>query len=195
MRLFSAIVLEGAPADNLRGFLAFAQGLNLPVKWAPPEQLHLTLVFFGETQAEKLPGLDSALNRAAVSAKPFEVELGGVGAFPNLKKPKSLFVGLRSGVDSVHELYHRMDHALEEAGFRLEDRAFHPHVTLGRVREETPSPEDLDRLLKAAPPTFGRLKVSEFHLIESKLTPRGSIYTGVSTHPLGLEHLESKGKT
>jgi 2'-5' RNA ligase len=192
MRLFTAIVLEGAPSDNLRGFLAFAQGLDLPVKWVIPEQLHLTLVFFGETPTERLGPLDGVLRTMVFEPGSFDLELGGLGAFPNLKKPQSLFVGLRSGMDAVRKLHQCMSESLTGAGFQMEKRNFHPHVTLGRVREEISSPEGMDRLLKAAPPTFGKFKVKEFRLIESKLTPRGSVYTDVSAHPLGTGTLEPK---
>lgn len=185
MRLFIAIAINGPPLEGLKGFLAFAQGLDLPVKWAPPENIHLTMVFLGETREEQLTNLKAALKMGTHGIRPFELEVGKLGAFPNPKKPKTLFADVVKGREAVEGLFECMAGPLANAGFKLEDRKFHPHVTLGKVREESLPLDMWERLKKACPPSLGSLGVERIQLMESRLTPRGSIYKVVETYPLG----------
>ncbi len=185
MRLFTAISVEGPPLEGLKGFLAFAQGLDLPVKWTPPENLHVTLVFLGDTKEEQLTNLKAALKMAAHDADPFKLEVGGLGAFPKPQKPKTLFMGLLAGRENVESLFQKMTGPLVNAGFKMEDRMFQPHLTLGRLREEPLPPADWERLKKAAPATLGTFSVAQLHLMESRLTPGGSIYKVIESYPLG----------
>ncbi len=184
MRLFTAIEIEGTPAENIKGFLAVAQGFDLPVKWVDSKKLHLTLVFLGETKPEQMTNLTAALKMGIQGYCSFELEMGGLGAFPNMKKPNALFMNVLQGRDEVVDLFEKMAGPLEKAGFPRENRKFSPHVTLGRVREEGADPTGWERVQKAAPASLGSFVVKEIKLIESKLTPRGSIYTNVEVFPL-----------
>jgi 2'-5' RNA ligase len=185
MRLFTAIAIDGPPLEGLKGFLAFAQGLNLPVKWVPPENIHLTLVFLGETREDQLTNLKAALKMATHGIRPFELEVGKLGAFSNPKKPKTLFADIVKGREEVEGLFECMAGPLANAGFNREERKFHPHVTLGKVHEESLPLEIWERLRKACPPSLGSLVVEKIHLMESRLTPRGSIYKVLESYPLG----------
>lgn len=185
MRLFTAIPIEGPPLEGLRGFLAFAHGLDLPVKWVHPDNLHLTLVFLGETRQDQLTNLKAALKMATQGLRSFDLEVGALGAFPNLKKPKTFFMDVLTGREEVAGLFRRMTGPLVNAGFKLEDRKFHPHVTLGRLREEPPAPEDWERLKKASPSSLGSFPVTQVQLMESRLTPGGSVYKVVEVYPIG----------
>jgi len=186
MRLFTAIAVEGFPLEALKGFLAFAQGLNLPIKWVQPENLHLTLVFLGETREDQLTNLKAALKMGTHGIRPFELEVGGLEAFPSLKTPKTLFANVLKGRDKVEGLFEIMKGPLMNAGFKMEDRKFHPHVTLGKFREEPLPPEGWERLKNASLKSMGCFSVEQVRLMQSRLTPRGSIYKVVEAYPLGV---------
>jgi len=186
MRLFTAVAVEGAPLRGLKGFLAFAQGLNLPIKWVPTDNLHLTLVFLGETREDQMTNLKAALKMATQGTRPLEIEVGGVGAFPNIKNPKTLFANVHAGREEVTALFQKMTGPLENAGFRMETRKYQPHITLGRFRDESLPPADWERLQKACPPSLGSFLATKIQLMESRLTPGGSIYKVVEAYSLGI---------
>ncbi len=169
-RLFFAII----PPRAVRERLAAAQlRLDLvpgAVKWVEQENLHLTLLFIGETPQERLAGLSAAAEKTAGEVTAFTVEIAGLNAFPGRNRPRVIFAGVGRGERELHFLAGRLAFNL---GIRP-DKPFRAHFTLGRVRDGRQAPP----LPEAAPEILvsSVFPVESFYCLESTLTPRGPVY-------------------
>ncbi len=107
------------------------------VKWERPDQFHATLKFLGDVDPRALPGVIAAVERASSGegVSPFEVIYESLGVFPPAGRPRVLWIGCSDPGGKLLELKTKIDSALLPLGFAVEDRPFHPHVTLGRVRD------------------------------------------------------------
>lgn len=154
------------------------------VSWVREENHHLTLKFLGEVAETRLPKIAEAIREAAGTAAPFEIALGGIGAFPSPRGARVVWVGMEAGAESLTALQAEVEARLHRIGFPRERRPFSAHLTLGRVR----SPRNLDRLAEAMARTpaqgLGRMAVTRIELMRSQLSPQGSIYTVLETFPL-----------
>src|SRR2546427_10251860 len=132
MRLLFALPLPGEAKDRLRAPLEAAKKAGGDgVSFTRIEQLHFTLAFLGEQ-----PGADEALaaGESLRESAAFDLVLSGVGAFPSTMRPRVLWIGATEGASELVAAAERLRGALEQRGFRLEERKFRPHLTLGRVR-------------------------------------------------------------
>ena len=112
------------------------------VRWVRPEAIHLTLKFLGNVDAGQVQTILGALEAAAAGTGPFELKLTGLGAFPNVRTPRVIWVGLYAEIDPLLELQRRVDLELHSAlGIPIEKRHFSPHLTIGRVRDNLPIAE------------------------------------------------------
>ena len=183
LRTFIAIPL---PAE-LKAILAAAgRALDsqLPsdsVRWVRPEQMHLTLIFLGDTPLAQLPAVQQAMDRAAGDQARFHLSLGNPGCFPNCRRPRVLWLGLSAGAAACQALKAGLDAQLASLGWAPEKRPFTPHLTLGRARRNGKLPP-LD--LAAITTTPFRWPVNEIRLYESELRPAGPRYT--VRHSAGL---------
>jgi 2'-5' RNA ligase len=156
--------------------------LGSAVAWVPPRNLHVTLHFLGDQSEERLAEAEAALADAAAGSAPLDVTFHGIGAFPGLERPRILWVGLAHGALEVRRLQARVTDALAVRGFGKEERAWHPHLTIGRVHDERrwrreTGPPLRSALAQAATTTFGTQRVAEVALMRSELSPAGARYT------------------
>lgn len=154
------------------------------VSWIAPENYHLTLHFLGEVEEEKIAELRRELSEGRYP-EAFPLQLVSVGAFPSLEKAQTLFLET-TRPPFAQVLQERTAHVLENLGFRADHRKWHAHITLGRVRAPVEP-------IRAAQVHFHKdiFRVDRFELIESTLTPEGSLYHSLasyvlppSTHPI-----------
>src|SRR5690606_8650349 len=134
VRLFFAVKLPADEQEQLHDATARLRATDLPVRWVPPEHLHVTLKFLGTVAEPLVAAVQDAGARAAAGLAPFDARLGGIGAFPNVRRPRVVWVGVRDA-EPLLRLHAALEQALAPLGFAPEDRAFQPHVTLGRVRD------------------------------------------------------------
>ncbi len=185
MRLFLALELGDAILGELAAAIAPLREAAPELAWTRDEQRHLTLKFFGSVEAERLDGIVLMTESIARIHRPFAMEIGGVGAFPNFRRARVVWVGVEHEA-RLELLHHDVEVAAAELGFEIEGRAFRPHVTLARIR--TPEPEErLRRLARAAKAVdFGAsATVAEMVLFESVLAPGGAQYRQVHVAKLG----------
>jgi 2'-5' RNA ligase len=186
MRLFVALELEPAVAESLDRAIAPLREAEPALSWVRREKLHLTMKFLGDVDDAAVGALESALDRAVARHRPFEMRLAEVGAFPNFRRARVVWVGVASE-PRLELLHHDLEIACGEAGYEVEGRAFRPHVTLARVR--TPLP--LDRARRFARAARGvdfvaDTAVTSLVLMESALAPPGGArYRRVHAAPLG----------
>lgn len=147
------------------------------VKWIRPENIHLTLQFLGDVGSGEIEELSFCLSGAFRDMVAFEVVLSGVGCFPSILKPRVFWVGIQSGKEALKNLYSRVVQITTPLGFTPEDRAFEPHVTLGRVKIFREPKKLLAFFDRNANTHAGSCQIDAIHLMASKLTPTGAVYT------------------
>jgi 2'-5' RNA ligase len=150
------------------------------VRWVDPASLHLTLKFCGEVSEDRVEEL---IERCAVRARgvePFEVAIAGLGAFPNAREARVLWVGVVDGVSELARLARKLDSACARLGVERERRPYQPHLTLGRLRQ--PRRVAVERL---AGPERIAFRVDEVVFFQSRLSPRGAEHVPLARLPLG----------
>jgi RNA 2',3'-cyclic 3'-phosphodiesterase len=177
LRLFTAITFPEKVIEELRKVLASVTPVQAAVKWVEKGHLHLTLVFLGDVAEERLPLVVEMLEQASGAVAPFELELGGVGAFPNLGHPKVLFVPALQGKEKAGELARAVSKSLAQIGVEPEERDYHAHVTLGRVKANRGVEEAVRQLEKTCPLSLGKTMASAFTLFQSRLNAQGPHYS------------------
>ncbi len=183
MRTFIAIDLEPALKEAVRGFVESLKRTKADVRWTGPSGLHLTLKFLGEIEPDTAEKVTSALARVAGRHRPFSLALEGTGRFPQGRSPRVLWIGVRPQPELL-SLQEDIERELEAEGFLREDRLFHPHLTLGRVKGSGAIGEALGELEKKGRFLFGDMEVRSVTLFESRLGPGGAQYRVVSEHAL-----------
>ncbi len=150
------------------------------IKWGRPESIHLTLKFLGSIPVRRVEEISNAVEMAVQGVPPFHLEISGLGAFPNLRQPRVLWVGIRGETDMLLRLQQNVDSQLASLGFAKEERPFVPHLTLARLRQEA-SPEKrrhFGELVESIGfKTSYAIDVNTLCLMRSQLTPEGAIYT------------------
>ncbi len=184
-RLFVAIELpEGLRHDLDRRLRPLRQAWP-GTRWVQPEALHVTLLFLGETPLERRGDLDDAIGQACRGHGACVCRLGGVGVFPDARRPAVLWVGLDDG-GALGRLADDLRRGAARAGFAGDDRPFTPHLTLGRVRRPgRPAAAALEALQRPSYADLGTLPIEQVSLVASTLTPTGPRYTALRRWPLG----------
>lgn len=184
-RLFIAIELTAGlrsrlldHIDRLRQAVPEARA-----SWARAENLHLTLKFLGDTPVSSVEALAAAVEHAAARTTPFQIRAGGCGAFPLRGQPRVLWIGVADATGGLTEVFQALEDECAKAGFPREERAFHPHLTVARLRQPQGARRlaDVHQQIAFEPTTFS---VDELCLIRSELMSAGSRYTVIARHEL-----------
>ena len=158
------------------------------VRWVRPEGIHLTLKFMGDIPAEMVERVLEALLPVATRFSPIELSISGLGVFPNPRRPRVLWAGVHGDLESLKALQHAVDDAVGKLGLPKEQRAFSPHLTLGRVRRDVAEGQ-LRRIghvvaggeLPGAP----SWTADTVNLMRTELDPNGSRHYLVGSAPIG----------
>ncbi|MBI5684206.1 MAG: RNA 2',3'-cyclic phosphodiesterase [Verrucomicrobia bacterium] len=186
MRLFIAVDVTEEVRAAIAEKTARLREANCDVGWVKPENFHLTLKFLGETPDGRLDDIKTALDLVSLSRAAFELELRGMGCFPERGAPRVVWVGGGAGRDALTAVARDVEGAMEDLGFPRERREFAAHLTIGRVRSPRGA-ERLRRLVEAEADTgFGRCVVDEIRLYKSTLASGGSIYDLLHAAKLGM---------
>jgi len=150
------------------------------VKWVPPEGIHLTLKFLGNISPQRVAEITKVMEEASQGVSSFQLEVGGLGVFPNLRQPRVLWLGIGGEADKLVALQQRIDAALVPLGFAREARPFTPHLTLARLRERS-SPQDRrnfgELVVKTPLEVNYKVDVNSVNLMKSQLLPGGAVYS------------------
>ncbi len=150
------------------------------ISWVKPENIHLTLFFLGDILPERQVPVEAALRVVARNARPFTFSVQGVGAFPNLNRPRVIWIGLEEPTGQLALLHRAVNEAIANVGFQPEDRRFSPHLTLARIRQRA-SREDAqavgEAIRRAEVGPLGDAPVEEMILFRSVLKSSGAEYT------------------
>ena len=155
------------------------------LRMAPPESLHVTLLFLGEVDDRELVPVCRAVKDVAAREPAFPLRVSGVGAFPTPRRPKIVWAGITDGAEPMQRLYGLLEEKLIDLGcYRKEQRGYTPHLTLGRVKAHA----DADALAVELPKLLawdgGRTSVTEVLVLSSELRPEGPEYTVLARREL-----------
>ena len=184
IRCFIAVELPEEVKAGLTRLQAKLKASQLRVKWVDPYGIHLTLKFLGNVAGDRISQITEAIEEAAQGVSPFHLEIKGLGVFPNLRRVQVAWVGVSGEVDKLLQLQQRLESNLAGLGFAPELRAFTPHLTLARVRDQA-SPDERQRLGQLISGTKFEadysFPVEAISLIRSQLTREGAIYSQISS--------------
>jgi 2'-5' RNA ligase len=153
------------------------------VRWVPIRNIHLTLKFLGDSPRSTLKLVEDAMEAEVTRYAPFDVLVGGSGAYPHKDRPRVFWVGLNAP-RALAALHHKLDQATARLGYDSENRGFSPHLTIGRVRPnvQTAGMQRLrEELGRTRVGNLGTVHVQAVHLFKSDLQPTGSKYTRLFT--------------
>ncbi len=158
------------------------------VKWVRPGGMHLTVVFLGGLDRDRIPELCGVVRGVCAGFTPFSAALAGTGFFPHRRRPRVVWLGIRGEKERMGALRDSLQEALSPFGIKRETRPFRPHLTLGRFRKDG----GLDRRLEETVSRHQDLASPEFELRElvlfrSELKPGGAVYTELDRFPLAGE--------
>jgi 2'-5' RNA ligase len=156
---------------------------QVQASWSRETNLHLTLKFVGEIQRNSVREFSNAVSRAVKGIAPFSVVLEGVGVFPNRRDPRVLWLGITDPGGRLADLHSRVETECFAVGFPKEERPFHPHLTLARLRTRG-NAGALARAHEQLNFEAHSIEVAELLVIRSELSSAGSKYTVVSRHAL-----------
>jgi 2'-5' RNA ligase len=165
-----------------------ARDAGIDIKWVAPVNYHVTLKFLGFTREDAIGAVRDALAEAVVGVQRLKFRTARLGAFPSLDKASVLWAGVEGNV--LDDLAARVERAMSGIGFAAEHRAFHAHVTLGRLRETRPIRE---LVLPLSEQMFSDTHVDGVTLFESETKSSGSVYRDV--HRVAFKQPETQPKT
>jgi 2'-5' RNA ligase len=184
-RVFCAIELPEPVRQQVLQHIARLKDAvpDTTASWSRDANLHLTLKFLGEIQQTSVSDFSNAASRAVAELVPFSIRLEETGIFPKHDQPRVLWIGINDSSGKLGELHARLEDESANAGFARDDRPFHPHLTLARLRQPRHA-----RTLAAAHRELdfepAEIAVSELLVIRSELSSAGSKYSIISRHAL-----------
>ncbi len=179
MRLFIAIEL---PEDIKQAIAKVQEQLRssgASANWTRPEGIHLTLKFLGEVPDAKVQEIMAAISGAAQGTGKLDLKVAGAGAFPNVKAPRVLWLGLSGDLEKLTVLQAAVEDAMERAGFEREERKFSPHLTLARVKFLKPRDNWAAMIGGIRNADLGGFTADRVSLMKSELRRDGAVYAEV----------------
>jgi 2'-5' RNA ligase len=182
IRAFLAIRPTPDVIQSLLAAQAELDDAGADVRWVSPGAVHLTIQFLGDVRESEVPQIESGLGEQLGALPPFEIECRGLGTFPNQKRPRVVWVGLRG--EGIQRVADAAETVLSPLGFPPEERDLTPHITIGRLRSARGA-EALVRALKTnGDRSFGSCRIDEVILYRSQLRSDGAVYTPLVAIPL-----------
>ena len=184
LRLFIALETPPSIILQIAAIRDRLKASHADVKWETDEKLHVTIKFLGKTDEGLLPEIVSYIRGGCGTKSPSLVTYKGVGCFPNRRSPRVVWVGIEDTNGTIVSLKDEIESVLAPLGFEKEEREFHPHVTLGRVKSER-GVKSLLRMMESVTFESQPVEIREVALVRSDLKPDGSVYTTLKRIPLG----------
>jgi 2'-5' RNA ligase len=176
IRAFIAVEIDPQVIDKISAAINQLKSRVSGVRWVNATNIHLTLKFLGDVEETQINQIGAALEAQLHPFPRFTINAKGLGVFPDLRRPRILWVGL-TGIQ-LASLVSRLESALEPLGFAPEKRSFTPHLSIGRWRQTDRASKTLGQALESWKDyQFGATNVDEVILFHSKLNPEGAIHT------------------
>jgi 2'-5' RNA ligase len=186
LRCFIALELPEEVKKKIYVCIEKMKSAGADVKWIPPENLHLTLKFLGDTTEELLKSVNERLISLSKSHNRFSLQVSGAGAFPNIKYPKVVWLGIHDS-EEIIKLQHDIDESMEGLGFKRDDKKFTPHLTIGRVKSMRNKDVLIKELATLKEADFGKIEVNNITMMKSELKPGGAEHSKLIEIPFGRD--------
>jgi 2'-5' RNA ligase len=177
MRLFISIELPDDVKKKIKSILDELAKCDPKIKWVSTENLHITLKFIGEVKEEKVEEIIQRVRDSIRTQSSFTASFSELGTFPGGKYPRVVWLGIEKGKDEISGIVANIDTSLSDMGIEKEKREFTSHITLGRVKEKRANKLLIDKIEKLSLPDLDEIKVDKISIMQSKLTPKGPIYS------------------
>lgn len=148
------------------------------IKWVSLSAVHITLKFFGDTPVEMINKINDMVCNSKSQTNTFQLKIYNFGVFPNIRRPKVLWVGIEKP-EELSKLWHEVNKGAETIGFESEKRKFSPHLTIGRIKHlqrNSDFQEKLQAFQNRYSQTEQTITVDHINLYESILKPSGAVY-------------------
>lgn len=175
IRLFIACPLPQEAEEELGRVIQMLKGGDGAVRWVASRNIHLTVRFLGDTDERLVGDISQKIDTVAGQFRAVETTINQLGAFPNLRRPRIIWAGLKSGIDTLAQIAAATELAVQDLGFAAESKGFKAHLTLGRVRERS-NPSRLADFMSQYRLTPIPVRFDRIVLFKSTLTPTGPIY-------------------
>ncbi len=185
IRAFIAITVPDSVLRSCEEIMARLKGLNLQGRFARTQSIHLTLQFLGNIEEDQIAGIAQVLEQAGKGVAPIDLKVGRLGVFPHLTHPRVVWIGVEP-IDALMKLQSKIQEDLEPLGFPKENRDFHPHLTLLRLKSRK-NLRQLAQYIETEGPDLraGLIQAEQIHLYQSILKPQGAEYLKLFTARLG----------
>lgn len=176
LRLFIGIKTEPLPLlltirSDLKKVLQASQ-----VNWVDPSNYHITLKFLGDVEPYYINSINQLIKHLALKIRSFTLQYNEVGIFGTKKQPRVIWFGFKDQ-DTIHELQASIENSLTDLGFMAEEKTFHPHLTLARIKNIQDTKPLMNYIELNNPKIEGEITIKEFQLFQSVLQPEGPVYS------------------
>jgi len=187
MRSFLAVDLEAGVKAEISSFVERLRRMQESVKWVSPENVHVTLYFFGEIDDYTLQALEGVIQEAVSGLNNFSIIIEGLSAFPSTKRPRVIWLGVRDESSNLKKIFTSVNEQIiaRRLDVDREKRDYTPHITIGRLKNH-PAPRLIEALERSRGISFGNVNVSEVVLFKSTLMRTGPIYEPLKVFTLGI---------
>jgi len=185
IRTFIAISLPESVLQAMGQAQQTLGTLGRGIRWVRKDAIHLTLKFLGDVDREDVEKIQIAVERATEEASPFVLAGQGAGVFPDLRRPRVIWIGLSGDLQMLFALQGNVESQLEGLGFPKDKRLFKGHLTLGRVKGRLDAAELREALEGLTGFHTDAFTVQSVALFQSTLRPQGAVYTKLAEVPLG----------
>ena len=189
IRSFLAFELPPEIKKEVTRISAKVKQTGLEAGWVKPDNIHLTVVFMGDIIEKDIPDIIPIIDNVTAGHKSFDISLGVMGLFPDIRRPRVLWLGLNGEIERLGSLRDDLQKSLESFGVEQEKRSFKPHLTLGRFRKPVKEKALLQKILDENSHISGPGgALGELILFKSELKPGGSVYTKIHSWPFRIRN-------
>jgi len=177
MRAFIAVRIPENILSSIRNVQEDLKKCRFPARWVRPENIHLTLKFFGNIDETDMESVVAAMKEYAGGALPMKLSAKGIGVFPSISRPRVIWVGLSGQASALLSFQAGLEKTLEKSGFKKEERSFKGHLTIGRFKDKVSGEKLIEAIGKHKDFIAGDFEAGEMILYKSDLLPGGPVYT------------------
>ena len=181
IRAFVALPLPGSVRDEIRRAQDALKEHRFKIRWVRPESIHLTLKFLGDVSPTDIDWIHKALEQAAAGFGALSLFAKGFGVFPNIRKPRVLWVGVSGDIEGLFHCQQRVVEELANIGFPAESRRFKAHLTIGRSKGSIRGGRLMEAFGELPDFESPRFTADTVILYQSQLKPRGAVYKALRT--------------
>ena len=177
IRSFIAIEISDEVRERFRALQQDLKKVGARVGWVAPENIHLTLVFLGDIFRSQIESVSAAIDAVVAQTACFRYDIAGSGLFGSPRSPRVMWVGIDEPGQEITALQVSLGTAIRGLGIKIEDRTFHPHLTLGRIRARDRVDELTSRWASVKSTAYGSVEVRRLRLMQSHLEHQGVRYS------------------